>query len=362
MQVVKFFNILIYVIGRETEKFMKRLVKFVLQENILAVFLSLIAFAVYCTTLCHTVGITDAGELATVLYTLGIAHPTGYPLFTLIGHVWMLLPFGGEEIIRANYFAMLLTSIAVGLFFKTTLEIGRSKNIFPEKKKRKNESQTMQNIFIAAAGSLVLAFSTTFWSQSNSIEVYALHLVLVLCAIFFFVRGMSEQAANQNSLARNLIFFAYVLGLCFCNHMTTVLTIPAFVWLYFYVFKFKRQSFERLFHLLPFFLLGLSTYFYFPIRASVASDSGLGTSGDLGAHLLACERQTISRVDVFRLGCCAETIFVSRFSFHRRVPSCSCSCSRCWTNGNVYSVAYTILVFCSFDVDRHCLCGELQYL
>ncbi len=202
MQVVKFFNILIYVIGRETEKFMKRLVKFVLQENILAVFLSLIAFAVYCTTLCHTVGITDAGELATVLYTLGIAHPTGYPLFTLIGHVWMLLPFGGEEIIRANYFAMLLTSIAVGLFFKTTLEIGRSKNIFPEKKKRKNESQTVQNIFIAAAGSLVLAFSTTFWSQSNSIEVYALHLVLVTLCDFLFC-SWNERASCESKFSRS---------------------------------------------------------------------------------------------------------------------------------------------------------------
>ena len=79
---------------------------------------------------------------------------------------------------------------------------------------------------------------------------------------------MSEQTANQNSLTRNLIFFAYAYGLCFCNHMTTVLTIPAFAWLYFYIFKLKRQSFERLFYLLPFFLLGLSTYLYFPIRAS----------------------------------------------------------------------------------------------
>jgi hypothetical protein len=79
---------------------MKRFVEIVLHENVLAVLLSLIAFGVYCTTLCHGVGITDAGELATVLCTLGIAHPTGYPLFTLIGHVWMLLPLGGEEIIH----------------------------------------------------------------------------------------------------------------------------------------------------------------------------------------------------------------------------------------------------------------------
>jgi hypothetical protein len=117
---------------------MKRFVEIVLRENSLAVLLSLIAFGVYCTTLCHGVGITDAGELATVLCTLGIAHPTGYPLFTLIGHVWLLLSWSGEAILRLNYFAALLTASAVGLFFKTALEISRSTVVFTEKKKRKN--------------------------------------------------------------------------------------------------------------------------------------------------------------------------------------------------------------------------------
>jgi hypothetical protein len=58
------------------------------------------------------------------------------------------------------------------------------------------------------------------------------------------------------------------MGLCFCNHMTTVLLAPALLWLYFRVFKIKKQSFIRLLYLAPFFFLGLSVYFYFPIRAA----------------------------------------------------------------------------------------------
>jgi len=58
-----------------------------------AVLTGLVVFIVYVTTLAPSVVEIDSGELATVQVLLGIAHPTGYPLFTLLGHLFSLLPF-----------------------------------------------------------------------------------------------------------------------------------------------------------------------------------------------------------------------------------------------------------------------------
>ena len=46
-----------------------------------------IAFGVYLMTMCRSVSFIDAGELAAVACVMGIAHPTGYPLFTLTAHL-----------------------------------------------------------------------------------------------------------------------------------------------------------------------------------------------------------------------------------------------------------------------------------
>ena len=65
------------------------------------------ALAVYLFTLAPGLTFIDSGELATVTSVLGIAHPTGYPLFTLIGWVFAHFPAGSEPIVRLNAMAAL---------------------------------------------------------------------------------------------------------------------------------------------------------------------------------------------------------------------------------------------------------------
>ena len=45
----------------------------------------LLSFLLYLRTAAPHVTFIDSGELAAVASSLGVAHPTGYPLFTLIG-------------------------------------------------------------------------------------------------------------------------------------------------------------------------------------------------------------------------------------------------------------------------------------
>jgi hypothetical protein len=60
-------------------------------------------------------GFTDSGELAAAAHVLGIAHPTGYPLYTIIAHVWSLIsPF--STVYDLNLLAGIFTALSVGIF------------------------------------------------------------------------------------------------------------------------------------------------------------------------------------------------------------------------------------------------------
>ena len=74
---------------------------------------------IYTVTLAPSVIQIDSGELAAVQTTLGIAHPTGYPLFALFGHLVSKIPLGISKIIQLNYLAAAWCVIAVILFHRT---------------------------------------------------------------------------------------------------------------------------------------------------------------------------------------------------------------------------------------------------
>jgi hypothetical protein len=247
---------------------MKKFALLFRNENIISSLLSLISFCVYTTTICSSVAFTDSGELATVVCTLGIAHPTGYPLFTLLGRCWIMIPPALEEIIKLNFFTALLTAVAIGLFFKTTIAIRRAVTVFQLRNRKRKEANENSLFLASIIASLIIGFSTTFWSQSTAFEVYALHLVLILFTIWMFVSGLEEQLAEPIFISNKLILFAFILGLSFSNHMTTILLAPGFLWLYFRTFGFGRESSLRIFKVAPFFFLGLSVYLYLYIRSS----------------------------------------------------------------------------------------------
>ncbi|MBF8248936.1 MAG: hypothetical protein HW374_1736, partial [Bacteroidetes bacterium] len=216
-------------------------------------FVSIVSFAVYLTTMCPTVDVTDAGELATAATTLSIAHPTGYPLFTLLGRCVVMIPLGAEEISRLNILAAIETAVAAGVFLLLVMSFFDSTKTFPAR--RRNPLNEGEKLIVGMSTSLTFAFCTTVWIQSTSVEVYSLHILLLILTCLFFVKGVEEQMSIDLSTSRFLFFFAFVLGLSFTNHMTTILLAPAFLYLYFSSFGFARESFIRLVKLAPMFCL-----------------------------------------------------------------------------------------------------------
>lgn len=216
-----------------------------------------VTFGVYILTMCRSVSFIDAGELATVACVLGIAHPTGYPLFTLTAHLAQWFSFGGNQVVVLNGFSALAVAAGIGVFSRTALILGRLGGV---------RERALVRI-AAALASLVVAFSTTVWAQSVAVEVYGLHLLLVLLTIHQLLKSYDDQARGKDQIPRSLVAAAFLLGLSFTNHLTTILLLPAAVTLYVKQYGVRRDAMARAATLLPFFLLGLSVYLYLPLRA-----------------------------------------------------------------------------------------------
>ena len=59
-----------------------------------AIVLSILAFILYFLTAARDIVVGDSPELTMAAVTLGVAHPPGYPSFTMLGHLFSLLPLG----------------------------------------------------------------------------------------------------------------------------------------------------------------------------------------------------------------------------------------------------------------------------
>ncbi len=255
-----------------------------------AIIISSVSFIIYLTTIAPSVVQIDSGELAAVQATLGIAHPTGYPLYTIIGYIFTLIPLPFTKIFQLNLLAAIYCSAGVGVFSITAklvldnLDLFSTKRIEIKKKElkqskkngaqnkpveKKNNIPELSKYISIAFAAFALAFSRTFWFQSTSVEVYSLHILLINLIILFLVKAYLQKNDNPKSGTNSWLLFAVYLALGFSNHMTTLLILPGTAYLYFNKNKFNAASFKQLaFMLLLFFPILFLIYSYLPIRAS----------------------------------------------------------------------------------------------
>ncbi len=240
------------------------------------------AAILYSFTAARTVVFIDSGELATVSWTLGIAHPTGYPLFTLISWIAAHFPIGPSPIVRLNLSSALFSAAGVAAFVLLACRMlpGQTGPGGKAAAARMPDPILPASVF----GALTLAFSATYWSQSASVEVYPLHALLltVLIALFLAAFGGGDARTRAPGGMASYLF-AYVLGLSFANHLSTIYLAPAFLVLYFRNRGGGREAWTALFRLGPAFLLGLSVYLFLPVRASTGPLMNWGNPVDIGA-------------------------------------------------------------------------------
>lgn len=199
-----------------------------------------VALAGYLFTAAPTIGPIDSGELSLVVKTLGIAHPTGYPLFTLLGKIWVTLMFWGDLAYRLNIFSAFTGAAAAALLFLILGQLGvRS--------------------LLSTAGSLLWAFSPVVWDQATVIEVYGLTSFFGLLLLW-----LSLKYKKENDF-RLMALIAFLAGLGLGNHLILLWYLPGVV-----IIVGNKQLFvnwKKVTSLAGLFLLGVSVYMYLPLRS-----------------------------------------------------------------------------------------------
>lgn len=225
-----------------------------------------VAAIVYLTTMAPTFSHTDSGELAAVQYTLGVAHPTGYPLFTLLGWLFTRIPFA-DPAWQLNLLCLLFTTGGVYFFTRALRDLfGSMKTRIAGEPEGKLSRVTLGNRLATIFGGATMAFSHTIWLQSTSVEVYSLHIFLLGLLIFLILKAWM---APKDAL-RPWLYVAVALALGFANHLTTLWILPGLAVLYFVKGDFSNANFIRLGKMLAiFFPLLLLLYAYLPVRAGM---------------------------------------------------------------------------------------------
>ncbi len=207
-----------------------------------ALAVAVVAGIVYWQTMLPGVSVGDWAEMQMIPAQLGVPHPTGYPLYTLLGFLFSLIPVGTVAF-RAGLFEVITAASAAGLAVVIAGQLGARP-------------------LIAAAAGLVLAASGTLWQEATFPEMNALHLVLMALVIH---RALLWRERRRD---RDLLLGALLSGLAISNHLLAATAVPIVIG--FVLADAWRRLLERpnlVVKGVGLFLLGLAPYAFIPLRA-----------------------------------------------------------------------------------------------
>src|SRR5258705_6601068 len=172
---------------------------------------ALAALWAYALTLSPTVAWVnlgeDSGDLLAASVTLGIPHPTGYPLFVLLGRLATFLPVGSIAF-RINLVAAVAAAVSVYALVRLACALA------PE------ASRHWTAAFAAATCALLYASSRGAWSQSVLSEVYTLNAAFLAVILWLLVEAERDQDP------RRLLLASYLFGLGLTNHLLLLAVSP----------------------------------------------------------------------------------------------------------------------------------------
>lgn len=209
----------------------------------------LLVFTTYFASAPHGVMLDDDGYFILAAYFNGVAHPPGYPLYTLLAHLGTYLPVGTIAF-RVHLVSALFGALACGCLWKLAHLLLASR-------------------IYAYAAALAFGFSRTFWSQSIIAEVYTLNALLFFGLLFLCMAYTREPDLRQRDQRPYWIAFLY--GLSLTNHWPLMLlsspALAAVLW------PKRRFLLARAPALIGLALLGLLPYLWMAVRSQLSEIS-----------------------------------------------------------------------------------------
>ena len=182
-----------------------------------AVFVAVLAG--YVWTLAPSVTFWDAGEFIATSKILGIPHPPGTPLFTLLAHVWARLVPIGEFAYRTNLMTATFSAAGAALLFLLIVQVLRGR-----------AGEDRDPVFVYGGGlaaALISAFVFTVWQNSNETEVYMVAAFSIAATVWlaWLWRAHRGEPRAPHILLLIVFFAAVSLG----NHLLALLVGPALI-------------------------------------------------------------------------------------------------------------------------------------
>ncbi len=211
------------------------------RKNFTPIIFFFVIFIIYLHNLSSASFAGDAGDFLAAIVVKGVPHPSGYPLFVLLGIIFNFLPFGHTVAWRVDLISALFASLAVVLMYLISSSLVKSR-------------------LIAVLTALTLAFFYPFWLYAEVAEVFSLAYFFVLLLFYMSIR----YSKTKNT--KILYLISFFVGLSLSNHEIIIMIFPSIALLILWS-NLKIIKISTIFTCFGCVLLGLLPYIYIPIAA-----------------------------------------------------------------------------------------------
>ena len=143
----------------------------------------LLATVVYFITLTPTVPFWDSGEYIATSRILGLPHPPGNPVYTMLGRIMTLVPIASIAW-RVNFLSALASALTC--FFTYLVVVRTLRRTFQD---RFESGATWLACLVGGlTASFFVAFSGSFWDSAIEAEVYSLSSALIAFTMWLAFR------------------------------------------------------------------------------------------------------------------------------------------------------------------------------
>lgn len=232
-------------------------------------------FVLYVATVAPDVLPADSGEFQVVSTNLGVAHPPGFPLYTLLGHAVTRLPLPASAALKLNLFSAVTSTLTLMLVYLTVFHLTR---------------RHLASLTAAAS----LGTAATFWAQATTTNIRSLTGLFAALFLYTAVRywqtiGRREERSRP-APDRHLTLVALALGFGITHHAS--LLFLGFIcglfllWVDPSLLRYPRRWSRPLLA----GALGLVPLLYLPLRANASvrgASPALATLNGFLGHALA---------------------------------------------------------------------------
>jgi hypothetical protein len=206
-------------------------------DALIAALLGVGALSLYIKTAAPGVYSFDAAEFTIASATWGIPHASGYPLFVLLGRLFIAIVPVGDPAVRMALATALFAALTVCALYALLRELGLGRT---------------PSLLAAAA----FAVSYYQWASAVVTKEHSLHNLLLAAVLWLLLRW------QRRGEFRWLAAASLAYGLSLANHLSAALYAPAILG---FVLAGKRQGAARWLALAGAGALGLLPYLYLPL-------------------------------------------------------------------------------------------------